>query len=132
MAGIIVDEGRSKALVDTVKDAQVSLFLGLYTDASQPAKTATLSTLTEAAGTGYARITLTDTDWTEVNQVITNLEKTFTAGAGGWGNITGYFIGTTLDNTGKLIAVESFTQPLNMTDGSTLKITPKVKGADAV
>lgn len=132
MAGIIPNEGRSKALVDFIKDSQTTLYLGLYTDVVQPTKTATLSTITElGALTGYARIALTNTDWTEANQEITNLLKTFTAGED-WGNVTGYFIATTLDNTGKLLAVESFSSPLNMTNTSTLDITPKIKGVDAV
>lgn len=130
MAGIIVNEGRSKSLVDSIKNAQTTLYLGLYTNASQPSKTQTLP-VTEVSTllTGYARIALTDTDWTEASQVITNIQKTFTAGED-WGSVTGYFIATTVDDTGLLIAVESFSLPFNMTNTSVLNITPKIKNVD--
>jgi hypothetical protein len=130
MAGIAVNEGRSKTLTDSVKDAQTTLYLRLYTNASQPTKTQSLP-VTEVSTllSGYAAIPLTDTDWTEVSQVITNIEKTFTAGED-WGNVTGYYISTTSNDTGLLLYVESFSLPLNMTNGSILKITPKISNVD--
>ena len=130
MAGIAVNQGRTKTLTDSVKDAQVTLYLGLYTNVTQPTVTQVLPvTEVSTALSGYARIALTDSDWTELNQVITNLLKTWTAGED-WGNVTGYFIATTVDDTGLLLYVESFTLPLNMTNGSIINITHKISNVD--
>ncbi len=130
MTGISVNQGRSKTLVDSIKDAQSTLYLGLYTNVSQPTVTQVLP-VSEVSGalSGYARITLTDTDWTELNQVITNIQKTFTAGED-WGNVTGVFIATTVDDTGSLLYVQNFTLPLNMTNGSILRVTPKISNVN--
>ncbi len=106
-----------------------NLYLGLYTNITEPAETDTLAQITEPVGSGYARIALAPADWTESPQgTFANLQKTFTASGGNWGNVYGYFICTVLSGTaGKLIAVEQFIDgPYNVTDGSSVKVTPKV------
>jgi hypothetical protein len=105
-----------------------SIYIGLYTaPTSEPAATATLSSLTEPSGYGYARIQLNDGDWTVASQIATNLQKTFTASGGNWGNVYGYFICDCASGTsGNLIAVENFSDgPYNVVNGGSVKVTPK-------
>ena len=108
------------------------LYLGLYTDTTEPGEATTLSTITELAVThGYARIALADGDWTIVADLATNLQKTFTASGGDWGNIYGYFICDVSSGTsGNLLFVEQFSDgPYNITDGLSVKITPSILAA---
>lgn len=131
--GKLVNEGESDVLTKWIKDSYVTLYLGLYTNTTEPAETADLASLTEPSGFGYARIALASADWSiasAVNDVIENLQKTFTASGGTWGNCYGYFIGTTVDNTGLLLFVEHFSNgPYDVTDGSSVKITPSITAA---
>jgi len=107
----------------------VSKYLGLYLDSSEPAETATLGTISEVTGSGYARIQLLDADWTEqaTKGEFKNLQKTFTA-TGNWGNVYGYFVGTVATGTaGSLLAVENFSDgPYAVNDGWSVKITPTI------
>lgn len=127
MPGKFTNEGENDCATKYIKNGYATLYLGLYTDTTEPAENATLSSgLTELVGTGYARISLASADWTITADVAENLQKTFTAGAD-WGNVYGYFIATSLDNSGLLLFVEHFSNgPYNITNGSTIKITPKV------
>lgn len=104
-----------------------SFYLGIYTNTTEPAATAVMTGITEPSGYGYARQQLVDGDWTEGSQVITNVQKTFAASGGAWGNCYGYFITTALTGTaGKLYAVEQFSDgPYNIPDGGAAKITAK-------
>ncbi len=130
--GILCDEGRIDVGDWYLQNDQSSrgadaLYLGLYTDSTEPLQTATLASgITELALTGYARIQLTDAGWTNVANVFSNTEKTFTAGED-WGNIYGYFICNVATGTaGELIWVEHFTTgPFNVANGKTIDITPK-------
>jgi hypothetical protein len=111
--------------------AQTTKYLGLYKDADEPAEDATLSTITEVTvAFDYARIALSDGDWTEggTKGVFTNLEKTFTANGGAFGAVTGSFITTTASGTaGKLLAVEHFADGVhNIADGASQKVTPVI------
>lgn len=129
MPGKCVDAGETDALTKWIKNGYTTLYLGLYENTTEPAENATLAGLTEQSGLGYARIALASADWTVLNDAVTNLEKTFTA-TGDWGNQYGYFIATTLDNTGLLLFVEHFSNgPYDVTNGSTVKITPKITAA---
>ena len=110
---------------------QVDKYLGLYKDATEPAETATLATITEVAvAFGYARIKLENSDWTEdinIKGQFTNLLKTFTASGGSFGSVTGYFISTTASGTtGKLLCVEHFNAPHVISDGLSEAITPTI------
>ncbi len=132
MGGKLTDEGENDVATWYVKNDQSSrgvdgLYLGLYTDSTEPLETATLATITELALTGYARIQLLDADWTITDDVAQNIAKTFTAGEA-WGNIYGYFICNIVSGTaGELIFVEHFsTGPFNVADTKTIEITPKV------
>lgn len=133
MGGKLVDEGEIDVGTWYLKNDQASrgadeLYLGLYTDTTEPLETATLASgITELALTGYARIQLTDAGWSNVAGVFTNLEKTFTAGED-WGDIYGYFICNVSTGTaGELIFVEHFsTGPFNVSNGKTIKVTSTI------
>ncbi len=133
MGGKLVDEGEIDVGTWYLKNSQASrgadaLYLGLYTDTTEPLETATLASgITELALTGYARIQLTDAGWSNVAGVFTNTEKTFTAGEA-WGDIYGYLICNVSTGTaGELIYVEHFsTGPFNVANAKTVKITPTI------
>lgn len=126
----LVNEGETEVL-EAIKARYATLYLGLYENTTEPAETATLATLTEqTSGTGYARIALTQANWTISGDTMTNLLKTFTAAGGDWGNQYGYFIGTTSDNTGKLLVVHHFTNgPFYVADTGSIDITPKLQAS---
>lgn len=108
--------------------AGVAKWLGLYENATEPGETDTMAAITEqAVGLGYGRIQLLDADWTEqaTKGVFLNLQKTFTAAGGAWGDQYGYFITTAQTGTaGKLICVEHFSDgPYTVNDGWSVKVT---------
>ncbi len=129
----LVDEGESRILNillgETAVDA--TLYLGLYTDETEPAETAGLADLTEVSGTGYERKALTrGSGWTVTDDLASYAQQIFTAG-GEWGAVSGYFIGTSTDDSGKLLFVEHFTNgpyPI-YNDGDQVKVTPKIRAA---
>ncbi|MEE9356232.1 MAG: hypothetical protein V3U75_11635 [Methylococcaceae bacterium] len=130
MAGKLIKEGQTNILTWYLKNIQTSrpadsLFLGLYTNTTEPPITATLASgLTELALAGYARIQLIDDDWTINVDQGDNVLKTFTA-AEDWGNVYGSFITDLTSGIGKLIAVKHFTNgPFNVLNGKTIDITP--------
>jgi hypothetical protein len=98
MAGFTPDEGE-KLIADMVckrvfTDRDATLELGLFTNATA-GETTTHAAITEPTGTGYARIVLTDANWTGAADARAYAKQTFTAGAGGWaGSVYGYFIAT--------------------------------------
>ncbi len=130
-----VDEGETRVLQILLGDQAVdaSLYLGLYEDTTEPAETATLASITECqeGGSlyGYARKTLTrgSGTWTITGDYATYAQQTFTASGGDWGNQYGYFIGTSSDNSGKMLCLEHFSNgPYNVVDGGSVKVTPKI------
>lgn len=124
-----VDEGENR-VVDILFGSQAvdsTLYLGIYTDASEPAETDGLAEINEPSGNGYARITLSRGTWSITNDYASYAQQTFTASGGNWGNCYGYFIATSSDGSGKLLCVEDFSDgPYNITDGDSIKVTPKV------
>jgi hypothetical protein len=132
MAGKLIEEGMTDILTWYFENIQTSrpadsLYLGLYTDTTEPPITATLSAgLTELALGGYARIQLLDADWTVTVDQADNVLKTFTASVD-WGNVYGSFITDLSAGVGTLIAVKHFTNgPFNVLTGKTIDITPKM------
>jgi hypothetical protein len=110
-----------------------AFYLGLYKNTTEPAEDAAMTSITEPTigVAGYARILLGDGDWTEgAAGVFTNLEKTFTAAGGNWGDVYGYFVTTQATGTaGLLICAEQFTTPvppLPMNNGWNLTVTPRI------
>ena len=131
MAGKFVNEGENDVLdVYLSNDVaqHANLYLRLYTaPTSEPAETAVLTDLTEPVGAGYDAQTIAAADWSVVADLATAAEKTFAA-TGAWGNVYGYYIATTSDDTGKLLFVEQFSNgPYNIqNNGDEIKVTAKV------
>jgi len=122
------NEGKNAILGYWLKgDSRPTFYLFLYTNSTEPAAAAVMTDITEPSGYGYARIAITDGDWTVATQIATNLQKTFSCSGGAWGNCYGYGYTTALTGTaGKLIAVEQFSDgPYNVPDGGAVKVTPK-------
>lgn len=103
-----------------------TLYLGIYKDSSEPAEDATIASLTEVSGNGYARKTLTRGSWVIIDSEAAYAEQIFLASGGDWGDTYGYFIATSSDDSGKLIAIEQFAGARPIEDGKGLKITPKM------
>lgn len=130
-----VDAGEQQTLEVLFRTTAVwaTLYIGIYTDSSEPGENAGLPTqgnpLTElAVAFNYARQSLTrGANWTRTGDYVTYTQLTFTATGGAWANCYGYFICTSSDNTGYLLAVEQFpSPPYNVPDGGSIKITPKI------
>ncbi|MBI5872703.1 MAG: hypothetical protein HZB36_00970 [Candidatus Omnitrophica bacterium] len=124
-----VDEGETRVaqILFGAQAVDATLYLGLYTNTTEPAETANLAAITEPSGNGYARIALSRGTWTITADHADYAQQTFTASGGNWGNVYGYFIATSSDGTGKLLCVEQFsTAPFNVNDGDSVKVTPKI------
>jgi hypothetical protein len=129
MAGKIVDQGEARFLEILLgsRTPDGALYLGLYkTPLTEPEETVTLPDLVEPSGFGYARRTLTRGQWTLNGSVASYALQTFLASGGDWGNVAGYFLATSLDNSGKLIAIEHFASALQVIDGKGIKISPQI------
>jgi hypothetical protein len=132
MAGKLVTIGQADILTWYFKNVQSSrgadaLYLGLYTDSTEPPITAELpaTNITELALAGYARIQLLDAAWTITDDLAENILKTFTAGED-WGNVYGSFLTNASAGSSDLIAVKHFTSgPFNVLDTKTIDVTPK-------
>lgn len=124
-----VDEGelRVAQILFGAQAVDATLYLGLYTNTTEPLETANLAALTEPSGNGYARIALSRGSWTVTGDYAQYAQQTFTANGGNWGNVYGYFIATSADGSGKLLGVEQFTgAPFVVNDGDSVKVTPKI------
>lgn len=132
MAGKLVTIGHTDILTWYFKNVQTSrgadsLYMGLYTDTVEPPIGAALpaTDITELALGGYARIQLLDADWTVVNDLVTNVLKTFTASVD-WGDVYGSFLTDGSTGASQLIAVKHFSNgPFNVLNGKTIDVTPK-------
>ncbi len=132
MAGKLVTVGHTNKLTwyfqnDQSSRVADSLYLGLYTDTTEPPITAELpaTDITELGLGGYSRIQLLDADWTIIDDLATNLAKTFTATVD-WGDVYGSFICDSSSGAGNLISVKHFTNgPFNVLNTKDIEITPK-------
>ena len=108
-----------------------TLYLGLYTNTTEPAVDASLSDLTEPSGGGYARLALTrGADWTIVAALATAGVETFTSGGAAWGLVYGYFVGSSNDDSGDLMFVEHFSDgPYDNIDGGSILCQCRITGA---
>ena len=129
---MITNEGENR-IADILFGTQAVdglLYLGLYKDTSEPPETSALADLTEVSvSNGYARKTLTRGDWSIVDDLASYAQQMFLADGGSWGNVYGYFIATSTDNSGKLLALEHFATYYEIEDGKGIKVTPKVRVA---
>lgn len=124
-----VGEGRMlKAIVNHT--APENLVLKLYTNNVTPGETDTAGTYTEAAGFGYAPITLTGSSWSVVEGTpseVSYAQQTFTF-TGALGNVYGYFVVQV--TSGILMWAERFSDAPNnvANNGDQIKVTPKLTG----
>jgi hypothetical protein len=127
MSGKWCNEGETWTLEKALETAD--LYIGLYTETTEPAEGATLANVTEPVAAGYVRVLIQNSpsDWTIVGDTATGTLAVFTA-TGVWGNVYGYFIATSVGGTGKLLAVEHFTDgPYDVQDnGDQVKVTPSI------
>jgi len=130
MAGFTPNEGETLIgqviFQRTHVDMAATLEIGLFTNVS-PGETITEATITEPTGTGYARQTLVDANWTVTGGVATySTTITFTAGAGGWtGAVAGYFIAS-VGTTQRLMFVEedgAAVAPFTMSENDEYRVT---------
>ncbi len=132
MANTKHQEGKQYELEAAYSEEQTppaNFYVGLATDAS-PAIVSSLTDLTEVTGTGYARQTIASSAAGMVSGIagtddwkVTGAEVTFSAG-GTWDAANIWFLATTSDNTGKLLAsgpIEGAPKTLN--NGDTHKVT---------
>jgi len=128
--GKTTNEGANKAATDYI--AARTYYLGLYENATEPLKTASLSAgdITEVTGAGYARIILNGGSWSvDSTGKATNLEKTFTA-SGTWSNpVTGSFLTNVASGTGGILDHVHHSPVGDMTvlSGKDVKITPEIQ-----
>lgn len=107
--------------------ADVYWYVGLYKNDTEPPDDASLANIIEISGSDYTRKSLPKGSWTIVDDIATFAEQTFLAGNLLWGAVTGYFIASSVDFAGKLIAVEHFTNPFFIEANKGIKFIPKVK-----
>jgi hypothetical protein len=124
------DEGENR-IADILfddQDVDATLYLGIFTNTTEPAEDATMVSITEPSGSGYARIVLTRGSWTITGSAAAYAKQTFEASGGDWGNCYGYFINTAeTGTTGKLLAVELFSDgPYDVDDGFKIEVTPNI------
>ncbi len=127
-----VDEGENRVsdILFGSQAVDASLYMGIYNDVAEPPETATIASLSELSGNGYARKTLSRGTWTVSGSISTYAQQTFTASGGDWGSCYGYFIATSSDDSGKLLCVEHFSDgPYDVDDTQSIKITPNLRVA---
>ena len=132
MANIIHDEGEQYLLQAALSEEQTlpaNFYLGLCNDTLT--KTDALTDIAnEPSGDGYARqeIPSTGVGWTVAKSGdyyrATGTQETFTANGGNWGSLNTWFIATSADGTGKLIASGDIDPARTIADGDSLLVTP--------
>lgn len=129
MTLLVPNNGEGDALAYALnKSTPENVVLRLYTNNITPAETDTAATYTEAAGFGYASVTLVGANWTIVEGAPSEAsyaEQTFTF-TGALGNVYGYY--QTRLTSGRIWLAERFTTgPFNIqNNGEQIKVTPKV------
>lgn len=129
MALVVPNDGEEDALTYYVnKGSPQNLVLCLYTNNITPGETDTTATYTEAAGNGYANVTLTGASWTVTPGAPSSAayaQQTFTF-TGALGNVYGYFLKRL--TSGRIAHAERFSDgPYNIqNNGDQIKITPTV------
>lgn len=130
MALLVPNNGEGDALqYFTNKAAPENLVLRLFTNNVTPGEADTAASYTEAAGNGYASITLTGATWGAPSEgapsSIAYPQQTFTF-TGALGNVYGYYL--TRATSGRIALAERFTDgPYNIVNnGDQIKITPTI------
>ena len=125
------DEGKILLLEIFFKNTSPlsNIYMGLFTNSSEPAAGDALALITEPSPSGgYARkVYSRNDDWNMGTNAISGSSETFTASGGDIGNVYGYFLASTEDESGKLLAVEVFTDgPYYLSSGDYIIITPVI------
>jgi hypothetical protein len=134
MALVVPNDGEVDALSYYVnKSAPQDLVLRLFTNNITPAETDVAATYTEAAGGGYASITLTGASWTVTGGAPSDASYaqqtfTFTGVLTGNASVYGYYL--TRVTSGKIAHAERFSDgPYAIANnGDAIKVTPKITG----
>jgi len=115
------DEGENRVLNILFGSTAVdsNLYLGLFTNTTEPAESANLAAISEPSGNGYERKTLARGSWTINADLASYAQQVFTA-TGNWGNVYGYFIATSSDGSGKLLGA-IFPGPRSPLSGTGIK-----------
>lgn len=127
-----VDAGENRVanILFGAQAVDATLYMGLFTNTTEPAETAQMTDITEhnLGSDGYNRIVLTRGTWTVTADHADYAQQTFTCATADWGNQYGYYINTTQTGTaGILLCVELFSNgPYNVVVGGSVKITPKI------
>ena len=132
MAQILHDEGEQyllQAALSAEQTPPANFYLGLCNDTLT--KTDALANIAnEPSGDGYARqeIPSTGVGWTVAKSGdyyrATGTQETFTANGGNWGSLNTWFLATSADGTGKLIASGDIDPARTIADGDSLLVTP--------
>ena len=135
MVGLVPDEGEilrgnllwRQAEPDRGTDLDLLLFTG---PAGAIAETIVAGDLTEPAVGGYARITLTDANWTHAGGgVFVQPAQTFTPAGADWSGanaIRGYAVLST-GTTPRILAIElDPNEPITVLDGNDYEVTPQM------
>lgn len=104
-----------------------AIYMGLYRDTLEPPEDVVLTDFDEPYGSGYGRKQLTRGQWTRADDLSTYELQTFLASGGDWGDIYGYFLATTINNTGLCLAICHFDAPFEVTAGKGIKIVPQMR-----
>ena len=132
MSDEVVSEGLEYILETAFTELQsvpANFYMGLCEDATV-AETQNLAGLTElAVANGYARqlVASDDTDFTEAStgtndRKVTTTTETFTA-TGTWNGAEHVFLGTTVDDSGKLICAAALSVERFLVNGDTLQVS---------
>jgi len=137
MAGTFVNTGATvmmNAWLNNTWPTSKNLTLKLFTNNITPGTTTVVGDLTEAAGGGYAAITLTNGSWT-VSSVTTPRQATyaqqtftFTGALTSTATVYGYYI---IDGNGVLVAAEKAGTITPANNGDTYICTPKLTATTA-
>lgn len=130
MALVVCNNGESKALEYYVnKSTPENLVYRFFATNVTPAETDTAGTYTEAAGGGYAAITMTGASWTVTpgapsSAAYAQQTYTFTGPLTTNATIYGYYV--TRSSTADLMHAEAFTSFTPANNGDNIKLTPTI------
>lgn len=130
MALLVPNTGEVIALSLLVnKTSPENLVYRLFATNITPAETDTAGTYTEAAGGGYASITLTGASWTVTGgapstAAYAQQTYTFTGALTTNATIYGYYV--TQLSSGTLVLAETFTNFTPAANGDNIKLTPQI------
>ncbi len=127
MAGKLTHKGQEHLVNNGLG---TNLYVGLYTNSTEPTRANLMANIEELSGGGYERKILLSSDWSNTGVVLNSTE--FVNLLKSWlfseavDDITGYFISDQL-TSGDLLAVEHFSGVLSIDQITTrIELTPKI------